>query len=326
MLDHDHPITSRRAFLGALGLMGAAAALDPKRLIAGTGTARPLRRSEDGPVQQIRRAAATDPVKVQALRGNVRMLAGSGGNVTAAVGREGVVLIESGIVGRKVTDAVATFSRAPVTHVINTHWHFDHTEANDWHRGRGAEIIASARTRERMSVTTRVDDWDFTFPASPASALPSVQLTADRSLRLDGTAIEVALVPPAHTDTDLVVHLPDADVLVLGDVYWNGIYPFIDYSTGGGIDGTIRAAEGALAKATAETIIVPGHGAVGRRTQLARYVDTLVAIRERVASLKGRGMTLAEVVAARPTAPYDAGLRGGPIGPEFFTRLVYAGV
>jgi glyoxylase-like metal-dependent hydrolase (beta-lactamase superfamily II) len=116
------------------------------------------------------------------------------------------------------------------------------------------------------------------------------------------------------------------DILHTGDTWWNGIYPFMDYSTGGSIDGMIRAAEANLAAATDETIVVPGHGPIGDRSQLLEYREMLVAVRDKVAALKKQGRSLEEIVAARPTADYDAKWGNFVIGPDFFTRLVYEGV
>jgi glyoxylase-like metal-dependent hydrolase (beta-lactamase superfamily II) len=321
-----HPL-SRRRFLATAGAAGAAAWLAPRGLLGGELGPRGLPQGGDGPVQQIRRAAASDPVRVQKLRGGVSVLGGNGGNVTMLAGTGGVLLVDSGIVGSKVAAAAATVSRAPIRHVLNTHWHFDHTEANAWYSARGATVIAHQNTRRRMSEETRVEDWDFTFPPSPAGALPTTPVTGERTLRLNGSAVAVKPFAPAHTDTDVSVHLADADVLVLGDTYWNGVYPFIDYSTGGSIGGTIRAAEETLARVGPNTIVVPGHGPVGRRADLEKYRDVLATIRDRVAALKARGMSMDEAVAAKPTASFDAALAGGgPIGGDFMTRLAYKGV
>ena len=318
---------SRRSFLAAAGTLSAAAWLAPSTLLAGERRRRPFMPLVEGPVQAIRRAAAADPVDIRALRGGLSVLAGSGGNVAAHVGPDGVLLIDSGIVGAKVAAAVASLTRAPIRHVVNTHWHFDHTDANAWLHARGASILAHENTRRHLSADTRVEDWDFTFPRSPAGALPTTLLTGDRTLRLDGAAVAIRRHAPAHTDSDLSVHFVDADVLHVGDTWWNGLFPFIDYSTGGSIDGTIRATDDHLARTSAGTIIVPGHGPVGGRAELLRYRDMLLAVRDRVAALKARGHSMAEAVAARPTAAFDARWTGaGPIGPDFFTRLVYKGV
>ncbi|HEX8272462.1 MAG TPA: MBL fold metallo-hydrolase [Longimicrobiaceae bacterium] len=327
---HEAHRLSRRRFLASAGALGAAAWLGPGELLGGAAPPRPLPhplpQGGDGPVQQIRRAAAGDPVQVQRLRGGVSVLSGNGGNVTALAGRDGVLLVDSGIVAPKVAAAVATLTRAPIRHVVNTHWHFDHTDGNEWHHARGAAVTAHENARRRMAARTRVDDWDFTFPPSPRGALPATLVAAERTLRPGGAEVVVRPYPPSHTDTDLAVHLVDADVLVLGDTWWNGIYPFIDYSTGGSIDGTIRAAEATLAMGSPTTVLVPGHGPVGGRADLAGYRDMLVELRERVAALKARGMTAAQAVAARPTAPYDAQWSGGPVDGAFMTRLAYKGV
>jgi len=123
---------------------------------------------------------------------------------------------------------------------------------------------------------------------------------------------------------DTVTH---ADILHTGDTFWNGVYPFIDYSTGGHVDGTIRATDANLAASTATTIIIPGHGyPVSNRSELKDYRDMLVGIRENVAMLKKQGRSLDETVAAKPTAAYDAKRGQFVIDPRLFTRLVYEGV
>lgn len=129
-----------------------------------------------------------------------------------------------------------------------------------------------------------------------------------------------------HTDSDISVHFAEADVLHVGDTFWNRNYPFIDYSTGGSIDGQIRAAEANLAKVTDKTIVIPGHGAVGGKADLVLFRDVLVEIRDKVAALKKQGRTLSEIVATKPGARYDAEWGGSFIDPGWFVQLVYQGV
>ncbi|MBV9879800.1 MAG: MBL fold metallo-hydrolase [Gemmatirosa sp.] len=323
---------SRRRFFVTLGCVGAAAAVAPRRLLAGDpsvgGVALDALDAIDalGPVQMIRSAATTDPIRVEPLRGNLRVLSGSGGNIAALPGRDGVLLVDSGIVGSKVAAAVTTFSAVPVRHVINSHWHFDHTDANAWLHARGASILAQETTRARLMRDTRVDDWDFTFPRSPAGALPATTFRDEHELTLNGARVALRRYEPAHTDCDIAVHFTDADVLHVADTWWNGVYPFIDYSTGGSIDGMIRATERNLGVASATTIIIPGHGDVGDREALRRWRDMLVGVRDRVAALKSQGRSVDETVAAKPTAPFDAAYDNPLIGADFFTRLVYKGV
>jgi glyoxylase-like metal-dependent hydrolase (beta-lactamase superfamily II) len=190
----------------------------------------------------------------------------------------------------------------------------------------GAEITAHENTRKHLAETTRVEDWDFTFPPAPAGALPTKVFTKDETLHLNGATLVLKHYSPAHTDSDISVDFTDADILHCADTFWNGYYPFIDYSTGGSIDGMIRAAEANVARATDKTIAIPGHGPIGNKSRLIEFRDMLVANREAIAVLKKQGKSRDEVVAAKPTADYDAKWGGFVINGDFFTRLVYAGV
>ena len=162
---------------------------------------------------------------------------------------------------------------------------------------------------------------------SPSGAIPADVLSANRTLKLNGTSLELKLFKPAHTDSDLSVTFAEVDIVHVGDTYWNGIYPFIDYSTGGSIDGTIAACDANLAAATDKTIIIPGHGKpVSNKAELKAFRDMLVDIREKVAALKKSGRSLQDTIAAKPTAAHDAQWGQFVIDPPFFTKLVYEGV
>jgi glyoxylase-like metal-dependent hydrolase (beta-lactamase superfamily II) len=146
-------------------------------------------------------------------------------------------------------------------------------------------------------------------------------------MTLNGTTIDMAYYGPAHTDSDISVYFADLDILHTGDTFWNGIYPFIDYSTGGSIDGSIRAADANLEAVTERTIIIPGHGQpVSNRAQLRDFRDMMVAIRGNVAALKKQNYSLDAIVAAKPTAAFDDKWGRFVIDPALFTRLVYEGV
>jgi len=244
-------------------------------------------------------------------------------------GADGKLLVDAGITASRprIVEALASLSPDPIKHLINTHWHFDHADGNEWLHGEGATIIAHENTRKHLSVAQRVEDWNFNFPASPAGAIPSDVFATDRTIKLNGATLALRYYGPAHTDGDISVTFTDADILHTGDTYWNSIYPFIDYSTGGSIDGTIRATDANLMATTDRTVIIPGHGQpVSNRAELRNYRDMLVAIRENVAALKKQGRSLAETIAAKPTAAYDAKWGQFLIDPAFFTQLVYQGV
>jgi len=263
------------------------------------------------------------------LRGNVSVLEGSGGNIAVLTGPDGKVLIDGGIsVSRpQLTKTLSSLGAEPITHLINTHWHFDHTSGNEWLHSVGAEIIAHSNTRKHLSEIQRVEDWDYNFLPLPAGAIPTEVLSANRKLTLNGASIELKPYQPAHTDSDLSVSFTEPDILHTGDTYWNGVYPFIDYSTGGSIDGMIAASDANLAASTDSTIIIPGHGKpVSNKSELTAFRDMLVDIRDKVAALKKAGRTLPETVAATPTADHDAKWGQFVIDPAFFTKLVYEGV
>ncbi|MBY0274135.1 MBL fold metallo-hydrolase [Candidatus Binatia bacterium] len=250
---------------------------------------------------------------------------GSGGNITVLTGSDGKLLVDAGIaVSRpKIEAALDRISDAPIKYLIDTHWHWDHTDGNAWVHQKGATIIAHENTLKRLSATTRVEDWSFTFQPWPVDARPTVTFKTEKRLRFDGETIVLRSYGPGHTDTDLTVTLEKADVVALGDIFWNGVYPFIDVATGGSIDGAIRLVNRSLAHVTDHTIIVPGHGPVGDRAQLIEFRDMLVAVRRNVARLKKQGKSLDEVIAAKPTAAFDAKFGGFVIDPAFFTRLVF---
>jgi glyoxylase-like metal-dependent hydrolase (beta-lactamase superfamily II) len=310
---------SRRNFLKSAGWATLSTAFTPWRGYA--------QHEGDHIVAQMRKAAATAKIDVSMLRGNISALIGSGGNIAVLTGSDGKLLVDAGIPGTRaeITKALAALSGDPIRHLVNTHWHFDHTDGNEWLHAAGASILAQENTRKHLSTSTYVEDWAFTFPPSPPGALPTDVFERSRTLHLNGATIELQHYAPAHTDSDISVQFVEADVFHTGDTWWNGVYPFIDRSTGGSIDGMIRATEQNLAQVRAETIIIPGHGPVGNRSQLIEYRDMLTDVRARIAALKKQGRTQQEVLAAKPTASYDEKW-GHLVPPNLFVRIVFAGV
>jgi glyoxylase-like metal-dependent hydrolase (beta-lactamase superfamily II) len=300
------------------GVLTAGAWLCPRSLLA----------ENENIVFTARKRAETAAITVQALRGNVTALIGSGGNIAVLTGTDGKVIIDSGYATSrpKITEALTQLSPEPIKHLVNTHWHFDHTDGNEWMHSDGATILAHTNTRKHLSTTTRVEDWNFTFPPSPAGAIPAEVFDQDKTLHLNKTSIALAYYGPSHTDGDISAYFVDADVFHCGDTWWNGHYPFIDYSTGGNIKGMIDAAEANLARVTEKTIVIPGHGKIGRKRELTEYRDRLVTIHDRVAALKNAGKSLEEAVAAKPTAAYDSKWTTSFITGDVFTKLVYAGL
>lgn len=312
---HTDQLTRRR-FLVSSGILTSAFVLRPERLSA----------AGESPVAIIRGEAATANISIQKLRGNISMLEGSGGNVAVLTGRDGKLMVDAGIARLGVENALASLGPEPVKHLINSHWHFDHTDGNEWLHSEGAEITAHENTRKHLSKSTRVDAWNFTFPPAPMGALPTRVFQDELKLELNGEELVLKHYGLAHTDSDLSVHFGHTDILHVADTWWNGYFPFIDGNTGGSIDGMIRATSSNLGRVTEKTIIIPGHGPVGNKAQLIEFRDMLVTVRDRVATLKRQGRSVDEVVAAKPTAAYDANWGGFVIDGGTFTKLVYAGV
>ena len=190
----------------------------------------------------------------------------------------------------------------------------------------GASILAQENTRKHLLKDTRVEGWKHTFPAAPAGAIPSTVFKEDHTLHANGATLILKHYLPTHTDSDISVHFTEADILHVGDTFWNRNYPFIDYSTGGSIDGQIQAAEANIAKVTNTMIVISGHGAVGGKADLILFRDVLVGIRDKVAALKKQGRSLADVVAAKPGARTDDEWGNGFMTPSAFLALVYQGV
>jgi glyoxylase-like metal-dependent hydrolase (beta-lactamase superfamily II) len=282
-----------------------------------------------GLVSLIKDSAAVSPIVTHRLRNNISVLEGSGGNVAVLTGPDGKVLVDAGIgVSRpKLTKALAGLGADPVTHLINTHWHFDHTDGNAWLNSAGAKIIAQENTRKHLHEVQRVEDWDYNFLPLPPEGIPTEVFASDRILKLNGTSIALKYYGSAHTDSDISVTFAEADIVHVADTFWNGVYPFIDYSTGGSIDGMIAASDANLAATTDKTIVIPGHGkAVSNKAELKEFREMLVAVRDNVAALKKQGRSRDETVAAKPTAAFDGKFGQFVIDPGFFTRLVYEGV
>jgi glyoxylase-like metal-dependent hydrolase (beta-lactamase superfamily II) len=310
---------SRRQFLAAGGLTAAAACFAPGTLVAQTG----------GIVVGAFQEAATAKVTVQKLRRNISVVLGAGGNIAVLTGPDGKLLVDAEIVtaDANIAKALASINADPIQQLINTHWHFDHTGGNMWVHQAGASILAHENTRKHLSQATRVEgNWQYTFPAAPADALPSTVFEDEHTVHANNTTLMLKHYSPAHTDSDIAVYFSEADILHTGDTFWNRDYPFIDYGTGGSIDGHIRAAEVNIAKVTGKTIVIPGHGAVGGKADLILFRDVLVEIRDKVAALKKQGRSLPEVVAAKPGARYDAVWGNLFQNPSDFVALVYQSV
>ena len=262
----------------------------------------------------------------QKVTEGIYMITGAGGNLGVAVGPDGVFLIDDQYapLTHKIKAAIATVSDKPVRFVLNTHWHGDHTGGNENLGLAGALIVAHDNVRVRMSVEQFIEAFGQKVPAAPKVALPVVTFNDAVTFHLNDQEIHAFHVAPAHTDGDAVIHFRKADVIHAGDVFFNGLYPFIDVGSGGGLEGTIAAAERILALCGEKTKLIPGHGPLAGKADLVAYRDMLVGIRNQVKPLVAAGKTLAEVQAAKPTAAFDEKWGKGFLKPEQFAAIAYA--
>jgi glyoxylase-like metal-dependent hydrolase (beta-lactamase superfamily II) len=272
---------------------------------------------------QFRAQLGALPITPARLADNLTLLSGPGGNVVVLQGGDGKLLVDSFVAPAwpALQQALDTIGKPPVKLLIDTHWHFDHTDNNQHLHEAGAKIVAHVNTRKRMAQTHDILGMHIT--PSPAAALPAETFTATHKLQMNGETITAGYIPPAHTDSDIYVYFTGANVLHMGDVFFNGLYPFLDAATGGNIDGQIAGANIGLKLADNNTKIVPGHGPLGDKAALTTYRDMLVAIRDRVQKLKASGKTVEEVTAAKPTAEFDATWGKGMMGGDAFVGLVY---
>lgn len=307
----------RRHFMRSTAMCGAAVL-----------TRRMTSQSPPDPVSIARANGASAKIAVQSLRGGISILAGSGGNVAVLCTPAAKVLVDSGLATSRaqMKAAIDALGAAPLGQLINTHWHFDHTDGNEWMHGAGAVITAHENTKQRLATTQRIEFFGATFPPSPALALPTSVFSQERRLTVGNQRLLLQHYDPAHTDSDISVRFEDANILHCGDTFFNGIYPFIDYSSGGSIDGMIKAAEANLRTADSESILIPGHGPTGNKADLQRFRDMLVGVRAEVARQKLQGKTIAEVLSSEPTKKYDDRFKGVFIPSAAFVQLVFQGV
>jgi len=274
------------------------------------------------------RAQDFEAVRIEStdLGSGLFMLTGRGGNLLASVGEDGSFVVDDQFapLSPKILAAIRELGPGPLRFVLNTHWHGDHTGGNENMARAGALVIAHDKVRLRMSRDHFNAAANRRIEASPEAALPVLTFDHGLTLHLNGETVRLHHVAPAHTDGDSFVHLVEADVIHTGDLYFAGRYPYIDLSSGGRVDGMIEAAERILALSGEQTKIVPGHGPLSSRAELADWRDMLVGVRERVRAEIAAGKDAEAVQAARPSADWDARYGGGFMTPERFVAVVDA--
>jgi len=264
-------------------------------------------------------------IDVKQLAPNVYMLHGSGGNTLALVGADGTLLVDSEFaqVAPRLKAALAKLDAGSVRYVISSHYHGDHTGANAAFHAEGATIIGQENCRLRMTESHYSAMSGTTSPPAPVGSIPTITYAKKLTIYLDGEEIEAAHKQPAHTDGDTIVYFHHANVVHLGDVFVNNLYPYIDLDANGTVDGYFPVIDEVLSRIDDKTQVIPGHGPIATRQQLKAYRDMIQTVRDRVAAALADGQSLDAILAARPTREFDAQYATDRVDGDAFTTMVY---
>jgi glyoxylase-like metal-dependent hydrolase (beta-lactamase superfamily II) len=265
-------------------------------------------------------------IKTIPVAKGVYMLVGSGGNIGLSVGQDGAFLIDDQYapLTDKILKAISAVTDKPVHFLVNTHWHYDHTGGNE-NIGKGDTIIvAHENVRKRLAKGQFMKVFNANIPPSPPKALPVITFDDSVTFHWNDETLEVVHARSAHTDGDAVIYFKSTNVVHVGDLFFNGIYPFIDGESGGSMEGVIAGVGEVLDRIDDNTKVIPGHGPLGNKTDLKAYRDMLAGVHERMTKLIKAGKHIDEIVAAKPTADYDAKWGGGFLKPDQWVQIVYS--
>jgi len=277
------------------------------------------------------RAQDFDAVEIRSMpvADGVWTLQGAGGNLGLVVGSQGAFLIDDQYapLTERIRAAIAEITDQPVKFVLNTHWHFDHTGSNENLAGRGTLLVAHDNVRRRLSAGQFMEFFQREVEPAAPNALPVVTFSESIRFHLGGHTLEAIHVPSAHTDGDAIVHLREANVIHAGDIVFDGMYPFIDYGSGGHISGMVEAIDAILERSDAGTRIITGHGGpVIGPERLREYRDMLATVHARLVALINAGKTLEETLEAAPTADFDQAWGQGFLPAARWVELNYRGI
>jgi len=276
--------------------------------------------------QKLTEEYENSPLKVASLGQGLYVISGDGGDVTAIVDDGSTLLIDSGLASRisELSDSIFKTTMRPVTRLVDTHWHFDHTGGNSYLGSSGVTIIAQENVKRQLSSVQNVPFVGLRDGHYPPQALPGVTYSSSMTLQQGSQKLTLENYGSAHTDGDTVIYITPANVAVVGDIFSNDFYPIIDLVSGGSIDGMIHSLDRILAQTDAQTKIVPGHGPVATRADLQDYRDMLVQVRQRVKDLIAAGKTMDEVVTAAPTKDFDVRWGSGYVTAKVFSEMLFS--
>lgn len=249
-------------------------------------------------------------IVTETLAPGLHVLFGMGGNIGVSIGEQGTLIVDDQApeLREKIDAAVAAVGSDGIDFIVNTHWHFDHADGNLSWGPSGSWIVAQENAREDMARGGVIDLVQVAYDQQPypPAALPVITFDDRMSFHFNGERIDLLHAGPAHTTGDVAVIFRGHDAVHLGDVFNNTGWPFIDAGSGGSLDGVIAFCRAVLAEITEDTMVIPGHGPVTDRAELARYVELLEIARSRIVALIADGHDLEAIIAAAPTADLDA--------------------
>ncbi len=265
-------------------------------------------------------------IKTTKLTQNLYLLTGEGGNIGVSAGDDGVFVIDDQFapLTARILAAIKTISDKPVRFLINTHWHYDHTGGNENFGKSGVVIVAQDNVRKRLTSKTSIEFFKSAYGPTPVAGLPVLTFRDTVTFHLNGDEATAIHAPNAHTDGDSIIHFKNANVVHMGDTYFNGLYPFVDTATNGSVKGVIAAADRVLQITDDTSQIIPGHGPLSNKAELKAYREMLARVYANVAAMVKARKTLEQVIAARPTRDYDARWGNGFLKPDQFVEVVYA--
>lgn len=280
------------------------------------------------PTAQAHQTIDADTIEIDTIKitdGVYQLVSGRGSNITMSVGEDGVFIVDDNFteLTAKIKAAIATVTDKPVKFLINTHWHSDHVGGNQ-NFGKDSIIVAQHNVYERMSVDHFHTVFKTEIPAYPKVALPVITFSDEITLHFNGENITANHYPNAHTDGDSIIRFEEANVIHMGDIYYNGLYPLMDSYSKGSIEGVIRAVSKVLSEIDDETKVVPGHGPLASKADLQNYLELVIMIRDRMQKLIDEGKTLEEVLALQPYSDLDEKYGDAfYIEPKLYPAVIY---
>jgi len=264
-------------------------------------------------------------IKTTKISDNFYTLEGQGGTIGVLAGPDGIFMVDSQFapLSQKIAAAIHQISDKPIRFMVNTHVHPDHTGGNENFAKMGVTIFSRDELRWRLAHPSPGANGAPGVPA-PAAALPVVTYEGPVTIHMDGEDVHLIPILKAHTDGDTLVYFPANDVLMTGDYFRSIQYPNIDRVNGGSLNGMLEGLAITIGMAGPKTKIIPGHGPTVDRTALTAHRDMILVVRDKVAAMVQQGKTVEEVLAAKPTAEYDAIVPNSSTTSERFVRQVYA--